>query len=553
MMGLTRRNREWNPDTGPFPEKGKQIIMKKKLWGLALTLLLVLAVGCAVAAGVLEGDWVQSGGRWVCQMPGGQRVQSYRGYSGVRIPAKVNALMMKDFAGAGRDFVIYCEPGSYAESFALSNGLQYDNGVDRVVGYQIRSVREKADWIIEHYIRSDMSDGQKAKILHNWLVYNNFYDLSLQRGEIADVLLYGRGVCQAYADAYAMLLTRVGVENRTLISTTEMNHIWNVVKLGGRWVHIDVTWDDPIDEKTQFAISGEEDEAYYALSDGAMAQDHDWEEDVQVDVGNVGFVYAFGHTYYYSYGQRVTGWATLAVPEHVYNRWADGFVMRTNTDTYYFDETGDMAKGWQVVAGSLYYFRDDGVWQQTATPEGWLAMGTDYYYVLNGSPVIGWYNLNGTWYYFGATGIMATGWNQIGADWYYFNDGGAMISGWMELKDRAGNSLWYFMEDSGVRVTGWREISGTWYYFDADGIMATGLQTVNGSVYYFQGSGAMTRGWAQTGGRWYYLQDSGAAAVGWLKVDGVWYYFSWDGVMQTGTQNIGGQIYSFAADGSWIP
>ena len=526
--------------------------MKKKTVGILLALALTLLIGSALASGVLEGNWERNGGRWVCYDQYNRPVTNYRGWDGVRIPAGVDSLLISDFAGASRRFVIYCEPGSYAESFALDHGLQFDTGARQVIGYQISNVSQKVEWIISNYISSDMSDGKKAKVLHNWLVFNNFYDLSLTKGDIKDVLLYGTGVCQAYADAYALLLTKVGVENRTLISTTEMNHIWNVVKLGGRWVHIDATWDDPIDERKRYAISGEECEDYYGLSDGAMAQDHDWEEPVYVDSGNVGFVNAFGHTYYYLNGVRLTGWATLVAYDHVYSRWADGYVMTSATNSYYFDENGDMATDWRLVGGNMYYFRPDGAWEQRTAPQGWMAVDDGYYYIVGNAALTGWNALDGIWYYFGTDGLMATGWNQIGADWYYFNEQGTMITGWMEVRDRSGQSRWYYLKDSGIRAAGWLEMGGVWYYFDGEGIMATGLQQVGGATYFFQGSGAMTTGWAQLGGRWYYLKDSGAAAVGWEKIDGVWYYFDYAGVMQTGTQIIDGVQYSFDASGAWV-
>ena len=528
--------------------------MKKTIGGLLLVLLLVFIAGCALAAGVLDAQWKNQNGEWICMNASGAPVTSFRGYAGVRIPAEVDRLSIKDFAGADRKFVIYCEPDSYAQSFALSHGLQYDNGVKRVVGYDIRNLNQKVSWIIENYITSDMSDGQKAKVLHNWLVFNNYYDLSLSRGDPSDVLLYGTGVCQAYAEAYALLLTKVGVENRTLISSTEMNHIWNIVKIGNRWVHIDATWDDPVDKKTQFAISGNEDEAYYALGDADMAQDHDWEETLSVDTGYVGFVYAYSHTYYYGpNGQRTIGWAILEVPDHVYNRQAQGYVLYYETKTFYFDETGDITTGWKMIGGVPYYFQDDGAWDEAALLSGWAYLDHAWYYIYGGTALTGWQQMDGFWYYFAGDGAMATEWTQVGTDWYYFTENGAMVTGWMETRNKAGQSLWYYFQDSGTRTVGWRQIDGSWYYFSPEGVMATGLQQIGGETYLFQSSGAMTTGWAQQGSAWYYLQKSGAAARGWLQIDGVWYYFDASGVMQTGTQTIDGQVYSFTASGAWIP
>jgi len=61
------------------------------------------------------------------------------------------------FAGVPRSFYIKCSPGSTAERSALHNGLQYDNGVKQVIGYQIEGYKTKAAWIIDNYITGSMS------------------------------------------------------------------------------------------------------------------------------------------------------------------------------------------------------------------------------------------------------------------------------------------------------------------------------------------------------------------------------------------------------------
>ena len=52
-----------------------------------------------------------------------------------------------------------------------------------------------------------------------------------------------RGVCQAYAWLYNLLLNDNGVESYFVIAE-EMSHAWNLVKIDGQYYHVDVTWDD---------------------------------------------------------------------------------------------------------------------------------------------------------------------------------------------------------------------------------------------------------------------------------------------------------------------
>ncbi len=55
----------------------------------------------------------------------------------------------------------------------------------------------------------------------------------------------GRGICQAYALAFAALCRGAGLEAHLVVSES-MDHAWNHVRVDGIWYHVDVTRDDPI-------------------------------------------------------------------------------------------------------------------------------------------------------------------------------------------------------------------------------------------------------------------------------------------------------------------
>ena len=50
----------------------------------------------------------------------------------------------------------------------------------------------------------------------------------------------------------AIFLTKLGVVNYKIATTaedlkdSETGHIWNAVYLDGQWLHMDLTWDDPV-------------------------------------------------------------------------------------------------------------------------------------------------------------------------------------------------------------------------------------------------------------------------------------------------------------------
>ena len=56
-------------------------------------------------------------------------------------------------------------------------------------------------------------------------------------------MIDGYGLCGAYADAMAIFLEKLGIDNYKVASDS---HIWNLVKLNNKWLHLDLTWDDPI-------------------------------------------------------------------------------------------------------------------------------------------------------------------------------------------------------------------------------------------------------------------------------------------------------------------
>ncbi len=89
--------------------------------------------------------------------------------------------------------------------------------------------------------------------MHDWLIDNLSYEsTSSQRATVYGALVQKKGVCEAYARAYKCILDELGVENVLSIGSATNSsgiteeHMWNYVKLNGKWYAVDVTWDDPI-------------------------------------------------------------------------------------------------------------------------------------------------------------------------------------------------------------------------------------------------------------------------------------------------------------------
>lgn len=86
-----------------------------------------------------------------------------------------------------------------------------------------KKVMDKVSEIVSTYVKSGMSDYEKALVLHDYLVDTTQYDSALTEHNAEGVLLKGTGVCQSYAAAYSLLLDKAGVRNDYALSST---HIW---------------------------------------------------------------------------------------------------------------------------------------------------------------------------------------------------------------------------------------------------------------------------------------------------------------------------------------
>ena len=109
------------------------------------------------------------------------------------------------------------------------------------IGEAEMTLEEKVKQIIASVITPGMSDYMKARRLHDYICTYASYDYTYSHYSAEDILLRGTGVCQAYTGAYATLLSAVGIASTTARGE---NHIWNVIRLNGKWYHVDVTWDD---------------------------------------------------------------------------------------------------------------------------------------------------------------------------------------------------------------------------------------------------------------------------------------------------------------------
>lgn len=115
---------------------------------------------------------------------------------------------------------------------------------------------------------------QKALYLHDYIATHGQYDtiskvddknkIDERRRDAYGMLIDGIGVCQGYTLAYRLLLKEVGIDSGTVTSDS-MNHVWNLIQIDGTWYHVDVTWDDPTEDRI-----GQSQHVYFCLSEDKL-------------------------------------------------------------------------------------------------------------------------------------------------------------------------------------------------------------------------------------------------------------------------------------------
>ena len=135
-------------------------------------------------------------------------------------------------------------------------------------------IAEALSWIDE----DEMSAFEVAQALHDYLVRTCVYDLAAETATGPTVshsaygaLTKGVAVCQGYALAYKLLLTRAGVPC-VFVTSTSMNHAWNMVQIDGGWYHVDSTWDDPVhSDGTDAGFDVDVSHQYFLRADSTMS------------------------------------------------------------------------------------------------------------------------------------------------------------------------------------------------------------------------------------------------------------------------------------------
>lgn len=152
---------------------------------------------------------------------------------------------------------------------------------DVVLSQKGQKLYDQVSAILHNEIQEGMSDFEKEKALHDYLIKNCAFEENYRGGERTGdedyykaygALVNRKAVCNGYAEAMNLLLNTAGISCKMVVGTADgTDHAWNIVKLSDGWYQVDATWDDPTPDR-----EGMVQYDYFNLTDEQMAKSHQW-------------------------------------------------------------------------------------------------------------------------------------------------------------------------------------------------------------------------------------------------------------------------------------
>lgn len=176
---------------------------------------------------------------------------------------------LKDVSDISSDELILTHLNNYIHPFNsftnIKTSLNENGEITLTVYYlytdeQIAAINNKVDELLGSLLTDQMDGYEKIKTIHDYIVNNTKYDVERNEENSSAYnsftaygpLFEGYATCNGYTDLMAIFLTRLGYDNFKVATTPEemvystTGHIWNAVFFEGSWLHIDLTWDDPV-------------------------------------------------------------------------------------------------------------------------------------------------------------------------------------------------------------------------------------------------------------------------------------------------------------------
>lgn len=207
-----------------------------------------------------------------------ESIRSVRGIAGAReeveaaldecldtLVLQESAYKEADFGAMVRDYAIR-NPDRVMELPSINVRIYPDRGNIRVVELSfryktdrqtLRNMREQVEPVFSSavlYVTGQGSDWTKFSQLHTFLMERFDYQIGSSVTPAYSLLCEGIGDSRAFAQVYAVMCSRIGLEAQ-VISGTKDGEVWywDLIKIDGAWYHVDLLgtkWFEPmIDER----------------------------------------------------------------------------------------------------------------------------------------------------------------------------------------------------------------------------------------------------------------------------------------------------------------
>lgn len=127
---------------------------------------------------------------------------------------------------------------------------------------QIKLINDEVDKIISQNYKESQNTIDNLKAIHDYIINTTKYDtIRSQTGDSQyesntayGTVLSHYATCNGYTDLMAIILSKLNIKNYKIATTSDRisyeskGHIWNAVYVNDSWLHLDLTWDDPVSE-----------------------------------------------------------------------------------------------------------------------------------------------------------------------------------------------------------------------------------------------------------------------------------------------------------------
>ena len=121
-------------------------------------------------------------------------------------------------------------------------------------------------------VPKDATELEKVLFVHDYITSHYEYDMSYQNRNLYTTVRDKKCVCQGYSYLFMYIMNKYFEIECTTLPSDACNHMWNKVKVDGKWYNLDLTSDDPtpnlssLANHTYFLLSDEELKAVSASS-----------------------------------------------------------------------------------------------------------------------------------------------------------------------------------------------------------------------------------------------------------------------------------------------